>query len=118
MSPRLNDQTLACKRARVLQRSQTTARGKDAQLDNDQQLAQGYYKLHMCGEGRINHDVPSYGRSHIGVEDKQRKDVPEQIGDSGDKCKRDSPHNSGQEDGTKSVTFGLGRDKRRLKRLL
>ena len=50
-----------------------------------------------------NCDVSSCGRNHIGIEDKCRKDVPEWIGDSVDKCKRDSPHDSGREDGIKST---------------
>ena len=69
-------------------------REKDVQLDSHQAHAQGYCKFHRCGEGRINHNVPSCGRNHIGIEDKWRKDVLEQISDSGSKNKRDSPHNS------------------------
>ena len=65
LSPRLNDKTPSGNRPRDLQRSQTTARGKDVQLDSHQQHAQGYCKLHRCGGGRIDHDVPSYDRSHI-----------------------------------------------------
>ena len=79
-----------------------TARGKDVQLDSHQQCAQGYCKLHRCSGDRIGHDVPSYDRSHIGVEDKQRGD-PEQIGGSGDRYRRGSPHDSGQEDDIKSI---------------
>ena len=60
-------------------------------------------ELHRCSGGRIDHDVPSYGRSHIGIEDKQRKDVPEWIGENGDRCRRGSPHDSGQEDGIENT---------------
>ena len=80
-----------------------TARGKDVQLENHQQHAQGLHKFHRYGEDRINHNVPNYGRNCIGVEDKWRKGDPEQIGGSRGKCRRDSPHDSGQEDGTKSI---------------
>ena len=72
-----------------------TVKGKDVQLNNHQGHAQGYCMLHRHGEGRINCNVPSCGRNHIGTENKWRKDVLEWIGDSGDKCKRDSPHDSG-----------------------
>ena len=78
-------------------------RGKDVQLDNHQQCAQGYCKLHRCGGDRINHNVPNYGRNHIGIEDKWRKGDLEQIGGSGGMCRRNSPHNSGREDGTESI---------------
>ena len=78
-------------------------RGKDVQLDNHQQHAQGYHKFHRCGGGRINHDVPSYDRSHIGVEDKQRRGDLEWIGGNGDRYRRGSPHDSGQEDGIKNI---------------
>ena len=59
--------------------------------------------LHRCSEDRIDHNVPSYGRNHIGTKDKWRKDVLEQIGGSGDRYRRGSPHDSGQEDGTEST---------------
>ena len=97
LSPRLNDKTPSGNRPRDLRRSWTTARGKDVQLDSHQQHAQGYCKLHRCGEGRINHDVPSYDRSHIGAEDKWRRGDPEWTGGSGDRYRRGSPHDSGQE---------------------
>ena len=51
--------------------------------------------FHRYGGGRIDHNVPSCGRNYIGPKDKWRKGVLEQIGDSGDKCKRDIPHDSG-----------------------
>ena len=95
LSPRLNDQTPSDNRTRDLQRSQMTVRGKDVQLDNYQQRAQGYCKLHRCGGDRISHNVPSYDRNHIGIEDKQRRGDPEWIDGSGGRCRRDSPHDSG-----------------------
>ena len=112
LSPRLNDQTPSDNRTRVLQRSQMTVRGKDVQLDNHQQCAQGYCKLHRCGGDRIGHDVPSYDRYCIGIEDKWRRGDPEWIDGSGGRCRRDSPHNSSQEDGTKSIQLKdlLGQD--------
>ena len=94
LSPRLDDKTSGGNRAKDLQRSWMTVRGKDVQLDSHQQRAQGYCKLHRCGGGRIDHDVPSYDRSHIGVEDKWRRGDPEQIGGSGDRYRRGSPHDS------------------------
>ena len=88
LSPRLNDYTPSGNGPRNLQRSWTTARGKDVQLDNHQQCAQGYHKLHRCGGDRIDHNVPSYDRSHIGVEDKRRRGDPEWIGGNGDRYRR------------------------------
>ena len=95
LSPRLNNQTPSDNRTRDLQRSWMTTRGKDVQLDNHQQHAQEYCKLYRCSGDRIDHDVLSYGRNCIGIKDKQRKGDLEQIGGSGGKCRRDSPHNSG-----------------------
>ena len=69
--------------------------GERFQLDNHQQHAQEYCKFHRCGGDRINHDVPSYDRNHIGIEDKQRRGDPEQIGGNRGRCRRDSPHDSG-----------------------
>ena len=103
LSPRPDDKTSSGNRAKDLQRSQTTARGKDVQLDSHQQRAQGYCKLHRCGGGRIDCDVPSYDRSHIGAEDKQRRGDPEQIGGSVDRYRRGSPHDSGREDDIESI---------------
>ena len=71
-----------------------TARGKDVQLDSHQRRAQGYCKLHRCSGDRIDHDVPSYDRNCIDVEDKQRRGDPEQIGGNGDRYRRGSPLNS------------------------
>ena len=103
LSPRLNDQTPSDNRTRVLQRLWMTARGKDVQLDNHQWHAQWYHKLHRCSGDRIDLNVPSYGRNHIGIKDKWRKGDMEWIGGNGGMCRRDSPHNSGQEDGTESI---------------
>ena len=79
LSPRLNDQTSSNDGARVLQRSRTTVRGKDVQLGSHQQCDQGYRKYYRFGGDRIGHDVPSYDRNHIGIEDKQRKGVQARI---------------------------------------
>ena len=94
-SPRLNDQTSSGNGARVLQRSRTTAREKDVQLDSHQRRGQGYHKYYRFGGDRIDHDVPSYDRSHIGIEDKQRKDVLVQIGGNGGTCRMGNPLDSG-----------------------
>ena len=103
LSPRLNDQTSCGNRPRDLQRLQTTARGKDVQLDSHQQCAQGSCKLHRCDGDRIGHDVPSYDRSHIGVKDKWRRGDLERIGGNGDRYRRGSPHDSDQEDDIESI---------------
>ena len=102
-SPRLNDQTLSGNRAKVLQRSRTTVREKDVQLDSHQQHVQGYRKYYRFGGDRINHDVPSYDRNCIGIEDKRRKDDLVQISGSEGMCRMDSPLDSGREDGTEST---------------
>ena len=94
LSPRLDDKTPSGYRPRDLQRSRTTARGKDVQLDSHQWHAQEYCKLHRCDGDRISHNVPSYNRSHIGVEDKWRRGDPEWIGGSGDRYRRGNPHDS------------------------
>ena len=75
LSPRLNDQTSGGKGPKILQRSQTTEREKDVQLDSHQQRVQGYHKYHRFGGDRIDHDVPNYDRNHIGIKDKWRRDV-------------------------------------------
>ena len=106
LSPRLNDQTPSDNGPRDLQRSQMTARGKDVQLDNHQRCTQGYCKLHRCGGGRIDHNVPSYDRSHIGVEDKWRKGDLEWIGGNGGRYRRGSPHDSGREDDIENIWLG------------
>ena len=103
LSPRLNDKTPSSNRPRDLQRSQTTVRGKDVQLDSHQRCAQGYCKLHRCGGGRIDCDVPGYDRNHIGAKDKQRRGDLEQEGGNGDRYKRGSPHDSGREDDIESI---------------
>ena len=103
LSPRLDDKTPSGNRPRDLQRLWMTVRGKDVQLDSHQQCAQGYCKLHKRDGDRIGHDVPSYDRSHIGVEDKRRRGDLEQIGGSGDRHRRDNPHDSGREDDIESM---------------
>ena len=102
-SPRLNNQTPRGNRTRVLQRSRTTARETDVQLDSHQRCDQGYCKYYRFGGDRIDHNVPSYDRSCIGIEDKRRKDGQAQIGGSGGKCRMDSPLDSGREDDTEST---------------
>ena len=102
-SPRLNKQTPRGNRTKVLQRLRTTARETDVQLDSHQWRAQGYCKHYRFGGDRIDHDVPSYNRSHIGIEDKRRKDVQAWIGGNGGKCRMDNPLNSGREDDTEST---------------
>ena len=106
-SPRLNDQTSSGNRTKVLQRSQTTARETDVQLDSHQQRAQEYHKYYRFGGDRIDHDVPSYDRNCIGTEDKQRKDVLARIGDNGGMCMMGSPLNSGREDDIESTLLGV-----------
>ena len=108
-SPRLNDQSSSGNRAKVLQRSRTTVREKDVQLDSHQRCDQGYRKYHRFGGDRIDHDVPSYDRSRIGIKDKWRKDVLAQISGSGGKYRMGNPLNSGREDDTEST---LSKDQR------
>ena len=103
LSPRLNDQTSSGNGAKVLQRSRTTVREKDVQLDSHQRHVQGYRKYYRFGGDRIDHDVPSYDRNCIGIEDKQRKDDPVQISGSEGMCRMDSLLDSGREDGTEST---------------
>ena len=88
---------------RVLQRSQTTAREKDVQLDSHQRRVQGYRKYYRFSGDRIDHDVPSYDRNCIGIEDKRRKDVPAWIGGSEGMCRMGNPLDSGREDDTEST---------------
>ena len=95
LSPRLNDQTPRGNRIKVLQRSRMTARETDVQLDSHQRRAQGYRKYYRFGGDRIDHDVPSYDRNHIGIEDKRRKGVPAWIGGNGGMCRMDNPLDSG-----------------------
>ena len=102
-SPRLNKQTPRGNRTKVLQRSRTTARETDVQLDSHQRRAQGYRKHYRLGGDRIDHDVPSYDRSHIGIKDKRRKGDLVRIGGSGGKCRMDSPLDNGREDDTESI---------------
>ena len=102
-SSRLNNQTSSGKGTKVLQRSRTTAREKDVQLDSHQRCVQGYRKYCRFGGDRIDHDVPSYDRNRIGIEDKQRRDVQAWIGGSEGMCRTDNPLDSGQEDDTEST---------------
>ena len=102
-SPRLNDQTSSGNGTKVLQRSWTTARETDVQLDSHQRCAQGYCKYYRFGGDRIGHDVPSYDRNRIGIEDKQRKDVLARIGGNGGMCRMDNPLDSGREDDIEST---------------
>ena len=110
-SPRLNNQTSRGNRTKVLQRSWTTARETDVQLDSHQRRAQGYRKYYRLGGDRIDHDVPSYDRNRTGIEDKRRKDVPVQIGGNGGMCRMGSPLNSGREDDTESTPLGDQRER-------
>ena len=103
LSPRLNDQTSSGNGAKILQRSQTTVREKDVQMDSHQRCVQGYHKYHRFGGDRINHNVPSYDRNHIGIEDKWRRGVPAWISGNGGTCRMGNPLDSGQEDDTKSI---------------
>ena len=102
-SPRLNDQTSRGNGIKVLQRSRTTVRETDVQLDSHQRRAQGYRKHYRFGGDRIGHDVPSYDRNRIGIEDKRRKDVPVWIGGNGGMCRMDNPLDSGREDDIEST---------------
>ena len=103
LSPRLNDQTSSGNGAKVLQRSQMTAREKDVQLDSHQRHVQGYCKYYRFGGDRINHNVPSYNRNRIGIKDKQRKDVLARIGGNEGMCRMGNPLDSGREDDTEST---------------
>ena len=109
-SPRLNDQTSRGNGIKVLQRLQTTARETDVQLDSHQRRAQGYRKYYRFSGDRIGHDVPSYDRNHIGIEDKRRKDVPVRIDGNGGKCRMDNPLDSGREDDIESTPSGGWRE--------
>ena len=85
-------------------------RETDVQLDSHQQRAQEYRKYYrFCGD-RINHDVPSYDRNRIGIEDKWRKDVLAWIGGNGGKCRMGSPLDSGREDDIESTPLGDQRE--------
>ena len=102
-SPRLNNQTSRDNRTKILQRSRTTARETDVQLDSHQRRVQGYRKHYrFCGD-RIDHNVPSYDRSRIETEDKQRKDDRARIDGSGGKCRMGNPLDSGREDGIENT---------------
>ena len=105
-SPRLNDQTSRGNGTKVLQRSRTTARETDVQLDSHQRHAQGYRKYYRFGGDRIDHDVPSYDRSRIGTEDKRRKGGRVRISGNGGRCRMDSPLDNGREDDIESTPLG------------
>ena len=111
LSPRLDDQSSRSNRAKVLQRSQTTVRETDVQLDSHQRRGQGYRKYYRFDGDRIGHDVPSYDRNRIGSEDKRRKDVPVRIDGSGGRCMKDSPLDSGREDDIESTPLGDQRER-------
>ena len=102
-SPSLNDHTSSGNVTKVLQRSRTTVRETDVQLDSHQRCDQGYRKYYRFSGDRIDHDVPSYDRSHIGIEDKRRRDVPVRIGGNGGTCRMGNPLNNGREDDTEST---------------
>ena len=70
----------------------------------------GYRKYYRFGGDRIDHDVPSYDRNRIGIEDKQRKDDLARIGGSEGMCRMDNPLDSGQEDDTESTQLGDQRE--------
>ena len=78
-------------------------RETDVQLDSHQRRGQGYRKYYRFGGDRIGHNVPSYDRNRIGIEDKRRKDGPVRINDSGGRCMTDSPLDSGREDDIEST---------------
>ena len=81
-------------------------REKDVQLDSHQRRVQGYCKYYRFGGDRIDHNVPSYDRNHIGIEDKRRRDVLVQISGNGGTCRMDNPLNSGREDDTENTLSG------------
>ena len=81
-------------------------RETDVQLDSHQRRAQGYRKYYRFGGDRIDHNVPSYDRNHIGIEDKRRKDVLARIGGNGGMCMMGSPLDSGREDDIESTLLG------------
>ena len=94
----------------VLQRSQTTVRETNVQLDSHQRRGQGYRKYYRFGGDRIGHDVPSYDRNRIGIEDKWRKDGRARIGGSGGRYRMGSPLDSGREDDIESTPLGDQRE--------
>ena len=106
LSPWLNDQTSSGNGAKILQRSWMTVREKDVQLDSHQRHVQGYRKYYRFGGDRIDHDVPSYDRNHIGIEDKWRRGVLAQISGNGGMCRMDNPLDSGREDDTENTLSG------------
>ena len=85
-------------------------RETNVQLDSHQRRGQGYRKHYRFGGDRIGHNVPSYDRNHIGIEDKRRKDVPVWIDGSGGMYMMDSPLDSGREDDIESTPLGDPRE--------
>ena len=85
-------------------------RETNVQLDSHQRRGQGYRKYYRFSGDRIGHDVPSYDRNRIGIEDKRRKDVPVRIDGSGGRCMMDSPLDSGREDDIESTQLGDQRE--------
>ena len=81
-------------------------RETDVQLDSHQRHAQEYCKYYRFGGDRIDHDVPSYNRNRMGIEDKRRKDVLARICGNGGKCMMGSPLDSGREDDIESTPLG------------
>ena len=86
-------------------------RETDVQLDSHQRRAQGYRKHYRFSGDRIGHDVPSYDRNRIGIEDKRRKDVPVRIDGNGGMCRMGSPLDSSREDDTESTPLGDQRER-------
>ena len=78
-------------------------REKDVQLDSHQQRVQGYRKYYRFDGDRIDHDVPSYDRNHIGIKDKRRRDVLARTSGNGGTCRMGNPLDSGREDDTESI---------------
>ena len=78
-------------------------RKRNIQLDSHQQHVQGYCKYYRFGGDRINHDVPSYDRNHIRIEDKQKRDVPVWISGNEGMCRRGNPLDSGRDNDTENT---------------
>ena len=85
-------------------------RETNVQLDSHQRRGQGYRKHYRFGGDRIGHNVPSYDRNRIGIEDKRRKDVLARIDGSGGKYMTGSPLDSGREDDIESTPLGDQRE--------
>ena len=85
-------------------------RETNVQLDSHQRRGQGYRKYYRFGGDRIGHDVPSYDRNRIGIEDKRRKDDRARIGGSGGRYRMGNPLDSGREDDIESTQLGDQRE--------